>query len=133
MRRTTPASLLPLLLAACASHGPGPAPAVLPVPEPLRALGTEPFWGALVAGGTLTYITPEDQAGTAIRVTRTGSATEAVYAGTLRGQPFTLRVSRAACSDGMSDRTYPYTASLTIGDDLRRGCALAASDWRTGE
>ena len=31
------------------------------------------------------------------------------------------------CSDGMSDRTYPLTAKVEIGDDELTGCAAPAS------
>ena len=34
-----------------------------------------------------------------------------------------MTVTRLACSDGMSDRTYPFTVTLEIGDDKRNGCA----------
>ena len=34
-----------------------------------------------------------------------------------------MTVTPGACSDGMSDRTYPYTVTLKIGDDTREGCA----------
>ena len=38
------------------------------------------------------------------------------------------------CSDGMSDRTYPLTAKVEIGDETLTGCAAAtAAIERAGE
>ena len=34
-----------------------------------------------------------------------------------------MMVTPLACSDGMSDRTYPFTVTLGIGEDKRNGCA----------
>ena len=45
------------------------------------------------------------------------------FSGTLDGAAFDMTVTPGACSDGMSDRTYPYTVTLKIGDDTREGCA----------
>jgi uncharacterized membrane protein len=33
----------------------------------------------------------------------------------------------------MSDRSYPFTATLTIGDELRNGCAYTDIQMFTGE
>lgn len=120
-----------LLLAACQGDMAAPLPPTTgpAMPDPLRALGTEPFWAAVVSGGTLTYSTPENQSGTQIAVSRGGSGQEAVYSGNLGGQSFIMRVTAGRCSDGMSDRTYPYVVSLTIGSDRRQGCAIADKDW----
>jgi uncharacterized membrane protein len=32
-------------------------------------------------------------------------------------------VTRGACSDGMSDREYPFTVTLQVGEEKRMGCA----------
>ena len=91
---------------------------------PLRAVGTEPFWGARIAGRCVTYSTPEDQPGTRIWTRYTSSQRGGVWTGALGGRKFEL-TTRAApgCSDGMSDRRYPVAVTLLVGAERRTGCA----------
>ena len=91
--------------------------------EVLRFTGTEPFWGGEVSGTTLTYSTPENQDGTEIEVERFAGRGGIAFSGTLEGAAFEMMVTPLACSDGMSDRTYPFTVTLGIGEDKRNGCA----------
>ena len=127
------------LLAACNSHG-GTQDATTPaegskaaVYAGLRAVdtlhftGTEPFWGGSVTGGTLTYKTPEQPEGTAITVRRFAGNNGLNFSGKLGERPFDMAVTNAACSDGMSDRTYPFTVTLQIGGEMRSGCAWTAA------
>jgi uncharacterized membrane protein len=93
------------------------------VPAQFTALGTEPFWAAKVNGGRLLYITPEDQRGRDIAITATGAADFASIAGRIDGVDLRLRIMAGPCSDGMSDTVYPFTAELTLGDVVNRGCA----------
>ncbi|HEY6813936.1 MAG TPA: hypothetical protein VI168_00220 [Croceibacterium sp.] len=90
--------------------------------ETLRFTGTEPFWGGEVTGASLTYTTPEDQDGTAIAVERFAGRGGLSFSGRLADAGFEMTVTPLGCSDGMSDRTYPFTVTLKIGDDLRNGC-----------
>lgn len=101
---------------------PAPVPKIA-IPVRLRALGTEPFWNARISGGMLIYTTPEDQKGQHAALTRRDLPNGAEFSGKLGGSAIRLIVTRAACSDGMSDRSYPFTAVLTIGADRRDGCA----------
>jgi len=93
----------------------------------IRAVGTEPFWGARVEGRCVTYSTPENQQG--IRVwTRysAGPNGRAAWAGQLDGKLFEMRVRpEAGCSDGMSDQRYPLAVELLVNGEQRRGCAEA--------
>lgn len=90
----------------------------------IRAIGTEPFWGAQVDGRCVTYSTPEDQQGTRVWAKFSESPAGRVWTGALRGKPFQLTVKPApGCSDGMSDRTYPEEAILLVDGETRRGCA----------
>lgn len=91
--------------------------------EVLRFTGTEPFWGGEVSGTTLTYSTPENQEGTAIEVERFAGRGGIAFSGMLDEAPFEMMVTPLACSDGMSDRTYPFTVTLEIGQETRNGCA----------
>jgi uncharacterized membrane protein len=90
----------------------------------IRAVGTEPFWGARIEGRCVTYSHPEDQAGTRVWTKFEGSPSAGSWSGALNGQPFLLRTrSRRDCSDGMSDRRYPIAVSLTVDGEERQGCA----------
>lgn len=130
-------SILPLLalLAACnGSHGGANDPtardkdaephayAGIGSTETLHFTGTEPFWGGSATGATLTYTTPDKPEGTAIPVRRFAGNNGLGFSGTFGGGSFDLAVSEAPCSDGMSDRTYPFTVTLRIAEEVRGGC-----------
>jgi uncharacterized membrane protein len=90
----------------------------------LKAIGTEPFWGAKVEGRCVTYSTPEYQQGTRIWTKVTKNEQKTVWDGALRGQQFQLTVRpKADCSDGMSDNVYPFEAALRVDGETRHGCA----------
>jgi len=97
--------------------------------QPLRALGTEPFWGVDITPQALVYSgldRPEQ------RLTNPGATvqgTTAIYAGTTdKGSALELTLIATECSDGMSDRTYPLTVKLVIGPatapETLNGCAI---------
>jgi uncharacterized membrane protein len=92
---------------------------------PLRAIGTEPFWNARTEGRCVTYSHPEDQSGTRVWTTyRAGAGGGGTWSGALDGRLFELTVRpRPGCSDGMSDRRYPFEAELKVWGEVRRGCA----------
>ena len=98
----------------------------------LRFVGTEPFWGGSVVGETLLWSTPENSAdnadGEQIAVTRFAGRGGLNFSGTLGGQPFDMAVTPGECSDGMSDRTFPFNATVRIGAQQLNGCA-----WREGD
>ncbi|GAA4043149.1 COG3650 family protein [Parerythrobacter jejuensis] len=85
--------------------------------------GTEPFWGGEVTGDTLIYTTPENIDGDTIAVERFIGQGGISFAGTYGEARFDLAITPGECSDGMSDRTYPYTATLQVGEETREGCA----------
>lgn len=89
----------------------------------LRAVGTEPFWGARVEGRCVTYSHPDDPTGTRVWTTFSGTASAGTWSGALRGQPFAMRTRSTPCSDGMSDTRYPIAVSLTVDGEERSGCA----------
>ncbi|HYG28798.1 MAG TPA: hypothetical protein VD887_01135 [Allosphingosinicella sp.] len=92
---------------------------------PLRAVGTEPFWGARTEGRCVTYSHPEDQAGTRIWTRYApGPGGGGTWSGALGGRRFELRARpQPGCSDGMSDRRYPMAVDLIVGGERRSGCA----------
>lgn len=92
---------------------------------PLRAIGTEPFWGADIKGRCVTYSHPENIEGTRVWTQYSplpnGGGT---WSGALNGQKFELTMRReGGCSDGMSDKRYPFAVDLLVGGEQRRGCA----------
>ena len=92
---------------------------------PLRAVGTEPFWGARIEGRCVTYSHPDDQAGTRVWTRYApGPAGGGTWSGALGGRRFVLATRPApGCSDGMSDRRYPIAVELLVGGERRSGCA----------
>ena len=131
---------LALSLSACGAPEPGTAPGEAAVPsqarasepppaspERLRVIGTEPFWGIDVEGDRLHFTTAEDQAGKHLAASPVAEGDGLRYAGQGDdGIAFDLRLSRGACSDGMSDRTYAYNATFRYGAVDYRGCADTA-------
>ncbi|RPF72201.1 COG3650 family protein [Aurantiacibacter spongiae] len=127
----------PLLLAACQSGEAGGAPGDTSDSRPyagisqdatIHLIGTEPFWNGTVADGTFTYATPENIDGDRIAVERFAGRGGVSYSGTHRGAPVDLMITPGRCSDQMSERTYPFTATLQIDGETRLGCA-----WREGD
>ena len=98
------------------------------IPAEFKALGTEPFW-ALTSTGTgtahsLRYSAPGNIEGTLVTIQEESAAAETRrITGTLDDEPFTLVLTVEQCSDGMSDRDYPFAARIVLGDETLSGCA----------
>ena len=137
------------LLAAC--HGSASSPAAAPSPSPtvvtaadtaaysgiaadetVHFTGTEPFWGGEVSGPALTYTTPENQTGDMVAVDRFAGRNGISFSGQFDNMPFVLAVTPGQCSDGMSDRTYPFTVTLQVKGEQRDGCAWTDKQPFTG-
>ncbi|MCB2077494.1 MAG: hypothetical protein KDE55_07325 [Novosphingobium sp.] len=133
------AILSALLLAACHSggtsngaHAPGDMADHRPfegvaAADILHMTGTEPFWGGMVDGKTFTYTTPENPDGLAIAVERFGGRGGLGLSGSFDGRQVDMAVTPGDCSDGMSDRAYPFVVTLRIGGETRQGCAWSDS------
>ena len=132
-----PAPLARAFVAACSEDAAKPVPRTQPAgacltqdgkPVPanrIRAIGTEPFWGARIEGRCVTYSHPEDQQGTRVWTRFSGTTSNGSWRGALGGSPFVLRTrAQAGCSDGMSDNRYPIAVTLTVGGEERIGCAV---------
>jgi uncharacterized membrane protein len=94
--------------------------------EGVHFTGTEPFWGGQVSGQVLTYTTPESQSGEMVAVNRFAGRNGISFSGELDDMPFVLAVTPGQCSDGMSDRTYPFAVTLQVRGETRKGCAWTA-------
>ena len=118
-----------LLLGACqpgedtATGAPAEAFDGIAAEETIYLTGTEPFWGGEITGSKAQYSTPENQDGTMFEVERFAGNNGLAYTGQIDGGNFDLTVTPGDCSDGMSDRSYPFTATLKIGEEQRNGCA----------
>ena len=102
------------------------ATAMISSDDTITVTGTEPFWGGTIGAGQFTYSTPENQPGETIAVKRFAGNNGLGFSGLLGGEPLDLTVTPGVCSDGMSDRSYPYTVTLRIGSDQREGCGWTA-------
>jgi uncharacterized membrane protein len=131
-------SLAVLALAACgearAPAEPTPAPEPAPVlggvdlGQPIRALGTEPFWGVDIGPEGIAYEGVDRPREVAPRGEVELMGTMAVFTGTTdKGRAITVTLIDTDCSDGMSDRLYPLTARVEIGEDTLQGCAAATA------
>jgi uncharacterized membrane protein len=137
-----PAGLVRSFVTACSDGAASPSPTPTAKPTsvsacliqgderlsnpPLRAIGTEPFWGAKIEGRCVTYSHPEDQQGTRVWTRYTpGAGGGGTWRGALEGKPFVLTARpEAGCSDGMSDNRYPLAVELLVNGERRTGCAV---------
>lgn len=105
-------------------------------PDVYHALGTEPFWSLDIGGRSIVFTGQGD--GTKI-VTRTPVARPTFNGRRYVTARITIDITRTACNDGMSDRSYPDTVTVKIGRRTLRGCggeplldtaSLDGSHWR---
>ena len=96
--------------------------------KPVRALGTEPFWGVEITPDALIYTRVDQPTQRAPNHGATVQGTVATFASSTNlNKALNVVLIATECSDGMSDRTYPLTAQVEIGDDTLTGCAAPAS------
>ncbi len=101
--------------------------------DTLNFTGTEPFWGGEVTGDQLRFDTPEDPDGQAIAVKRFAGLNGVSFSGQYNDSAFDLAATPGDCSDGMSDRTYPYVVIVRIGDSTLQGCGWTDAKPFTGD
>lgn len=124
------------------ADAPGPAPATPPanpaaggmdISQPITALGTEPFWSLKIVGTTLTLTRPDapdrifKAPGAALQP---GHATWVAKSDD--GAQLTVTLYASECSDGMSDRKYPWNAEVVLYDRALRGCAVKTAEMPRG-
>ena len=97
--------------------------------EPLRGVGTEPFWSIEVNKDTLKFTGADlPERTTPNSGVTMSSAAEGVFSGTTEdGVALKITLTSGPCSDGMSDRTYPLTAKVQVADATYNGCAATAA------
>lgn len=101
--------------------------------ETITLSGTEPFWSMSIEREALTYTTPENLDGVTTDVTRFAGNNGLGISGDLEGQSLQIAITPGTCSDGMSDRDYPFTATVKLGDATLFGCGYTDSRPYTGE
>lgn len=134
MIRMLPLPFVAVALAACQSEPrqTGEAFDAIGENETIRLAGTEPFWGGEISGGQARYTSPDNLEGSVFPVERFAGFNGLGFSGVMQGTSFDLTITEAECSDGMSDRVYPYTATLLLGGEQRRGCAWTDDRLFTG-
>ena len=136
MRVTALAAAGLLALAACSqgvddSRPPAevaapPVLAGIDLNQPLRAVGTEPFWGLEIAPQALSWSGVDQAVQAAANPGPEMQGTTAIWrTETAGGTLLVLTLIATECSDGMSDRTYPLTARVELGDQSFNGCAAS--------
>lgn len=91
--------------------------------------GNEPFWNVSISRGSIVYSSPEEvKRQTFPYVTPMTAANrpdDVLRVYRLRGRPEGMLILKRTsnCSDGMSDKSYPYSATLILGNRAFEGCA----------
>ncbi|MDP1630648.1 MAG: hypothetical protein Q8L66_04435 [Caulobacter sp.] len=122
-----------LFLAACGPQAPGGGSAAPPADAPpvdpageYRAdfllIGTEPFWAVEISNGDLKLSRPDHEAVTAKAAVLVVRNSRAVWTAGTGKAGLIVALTPGACSDGMSDRIYPYTAEVKVDGKVMKGC-----------
>lgn len=101
--------------------------------EIIMLTGTEPFWAIQIKGDKANYSNPEHPEGFAFTVARFAGNNGLGFTGTLFEGPLAITLTPGQCSDGMSDRAYPYVATVALGDETLRGCGYTDKQPYTGD
>jgi heat shock protein HslJ len=111
MMKTSIAIAVGAGLAACAPLPPPP-------PPPYHAVGTEPFWNLLIDEHNLTFTLAGSQP-----VLQPTPRVIHGFAGEIYQTPrINVNIVHVACSDGMSDRTYPDKVQVNVDGHQFSGC-----------
>jgi uncharacterized membrane protein len=96
------------------------------LPSPLQCVGTEPFWSLTIDGKQAIYRTPDREAvASAIQTIEQSRNSTIVWRVRSSSGPVASAIieARQACSDGMSDRVFPFRVNAeTRGGELLSGC-----------
>lgn len=101
--------------------------------ETVTMLGTEPFWNITVTGTTARYSNPDHPEGNEFPVERFAGNGGLSFSGSFAGAPVTATLTPGQCSDGMSDRSFPFVATIALGGETLKGCGYTDSQPFTGD
>lgn len=137
--RLIPLAILPALaVAACSSETAETAPAAEPaapppvlagvdLTQPVRVGGTEPFWNVELTGREMVYSGVDRPERRAPQPRAEIQGTMAAFESETAEGPLEVTLTATECSDGMSDRTYPLTAIVKVGEETLNGCAASTA------
>ncbi len=96
--------------------------------ERFNVVGTEPFWNVSVSKSGIVYSSTEVKKQTFPYVAplkASGRPEDFVSVYQLKGKGNNTLILKKVdkCSDGMSDKEYPYSATLILGTKVLEGCA----------
>ncbi|MDZ7966192.1 MAG: hypothetical protein RM368_14640 [Nostoc sp. DedSLP03] len=96
--------------------------------EEFIARGTEPFWSVTVSKKGIVYSSPDTKQQTFSYVAplkAEARPADLVRVYRLKGKSNNILIIKKvdACSDGMSDKEYPYSAIFILGNKVLEGCA----------
>jgi uncharacterized membrane protein len=99
-------------------------------PSPLQCVGTEPFWSFTLDGNSLSYSTPDlKPAPSPVAAVQQSRNSTIVWRVVPKDGPVASATIEAhqACSDGMSDRVFSFSARVETRDGmLLSGCCDVA-------
>ena len=103
----------------------------------IKLTGTEPFWGAEIGSAKngvsiARFTSPEEIDGSAFEARRFAGNNGLGFSGELDGKSIQIAITPGECSDGMSDRAYPFAATVALGDTTLLGCAYTDTQPFTG-
>jgi len=139
MNRNLPALAAMMLAAACSPASEdgidpeGKTFDAVKAEEVVTMVGTEPFWNLTLEGEIGVWTTPENQTGTSFGVTRFAGNNGLGFSGTLDGKELTATLTPGECSDGMSDRIFPFVATIALGGEALKGCGYTDSQPFSGD
>lgn len=90
--------------------------------------GNEPFWNITVSKQGIVYQTPDTKPQSfpyVAPIAAQGRPIDNVRVYRLQGNNILVLKKTNACSDTMSDKRYPYSATWITGNTVREGCAEA--------
>lgn len=93
--------------------------------------GTEPFWDVTVSpqddgsyrARLKTFGYPDEIGERSFEVSRFAGNNGVSFSGDFEGTPVFIAVTPGDCSDGMSDRSYPFAATVSLEEATLLGCA----------
>jgi len=90
----------------------------------LHAVGTEPFWFLYVINHTKIIFHPADGADVEVPFVEPEKVDSLTYKYTSANDKITmeLMVKKHPCSDGMSEKQYPYTIGISLNAVKYKGC-----------
>ena len=94
-------------------------------PRTFHCAGTEPFWGIQISDSTILFSSPEQRERWRYENPIFFGMGLGYMTRDLAGNRVSIVIRRGNCSDGMSERAYPYSVTVTRGTSTLRGCAYS--------